>query len=94
MTMFIEDELDPWFIYANTDGPCQEFVTKENSSTNVFIGVPFPSTDPFHWEGFVDDDGNACGEGVGTSNDLGTTVKGTFWKNAPYGTMTFVTQEG
>ena len=44
----------------------------------------------FNWEGPVDANGDACGEGFGTATIFGDVVMvtGTFWKGEPYGIVT------
>ena len=85
MTEFIENDLDPWFEYATTCGPC----TKKEALVKNLISYEgrILADGNYDWTGFTDENGAACGYGIATYGDGNWlnkgrfTIEGTFWQN-------------
>ena len=86
MTSFIKDEVEPWFEWATTDGPCKDSYTEDDMTAKAGLASVLETYDV--WVGHIDSDGNACGEGIAIKLENGRKFKGTFWKNQPYGIVT------
>ena len=84
MTDFIENDVNPWFDYANTCGPCTQKSPVPSVTQQIFITIDIVGGS-YEWDGFVDENGAACGEGTATDPVKLFKLKGTFWKNQPYG---------
>lgn len=68
VSAFLRDQLDPWFVWATTtdDGPCK---ATGSPTMEHMILPPGTYTNTYTWSGNVDASGNACGFGIGFSND-------------------------
>ena len=87
MTDFIENDLNPWFEYANTCGPCMN-EQMFPFGAQIFIEIPFLAGD-YEWSGNIDGNGKACGYGIATEVSSGKELTGTFFEDQPYGFMQY-----
>ena len=78
MSEFIHNELNPWYDWASTLGPCQQ-----NGTATVLFG-----DNEFAYVGKVDDQGRACAYGTAENDLLGGTklqYPTTFYANKVHG---------